>query len=129
MTDVLVKKDIDQSKLFKNQREPKSKSRRRLYGEWNIIAKNENIHFFQFWLPSSCKWRGWLSSPTLVKNRRWCENPILEWETFISFQPSESAWILRNAMLSISKISVIIMNIILVDEREIFRIYYKHIYN
>ena len=30
MTDVLVKKDIDQSELFKNQREPKSKSERRL---------------------------------------------------------------------------------------------------
>ena len=31
MTDVLVKKDIDQSELFKNQREAKSKSERRLY--------------------------------------------------------------------------------------------------
>ena len=31
MTDVLVKKGIDQSELFKNQREPKSISERRLY--------------------------------------------------------------------------------------------------
>ena len=30
MTDVFFKKDIDQSEFFKNQREPKSKSERRL---------------------------------------------------------------------------------------------------
>ena len=34
MTDVLVKKkDIDLSEFFKNQREPKSKSERRLYSD------------------------------------------------------------------------------------------------
>ena len=38
LADVLVKKDIDQSELFKNQREPKSKSQRRLYLFYNVIG-------------------------------------------------------------------------------------------